>query len=263
VLALGEQSIRTILPLENGSIMVGGNFWTVDQSFINGLVRLTEDGVVDTSFKAGLHATVPVQRVKQAQDGGLLVATEFPPELVKLDSKGARIAAFNSPRELNIIDDLALDSEGRILFSTYEIVAVGEPPNYIPRYIVRRLLPDGKDDPDFQFQPSFQVPLSLQLQDDGQLLVGGRFEGGEGMDRSTVIRVNGTDERRIDLKRATDGSAVLRWNSRKARVYKIEEATNLAAPDWTLVHTMEGTGSGLEWNGGAITTKRFFRIRLD
>lgn len=76
------------------------------------------------------------------------------------------------------------------------------------------------------------------------------------------VYLAGNDQRLV-LRRAPDGNALVKWSSRLARLYRIEEATSLVLQNWKVVHTIEGTGGTLEWNTGSTPASRFFRMRLD
>lgn len=251
-----DAPINDVLPLEDGSMLVGGSFRDFKGKTVNGLVRLKEDGSLDTSFQADLGPKDYVSKLSRTSDGGYVVALSGAPHLVKLDAKGARDPGFISPSEFKTVFDLAVDSQGRILVVAY--INQGAP-------LVRlyRLLSDGSRDPEFEFEPIISTDFNVAVQPDDEIVVAGQIFERTGTERKSVFRIHGNDERRLELRRGLDGDSVVRWQSRKARTYKIEESTSLESPEWKAVHTAEGTGAMLQWNGGPNSNAKFFRMRRD
>jgi uncharacterized delta-60 repeat protein len=98
VLALEVQS--------DGKILVGGMFTSYNGAPVpNGILRLNEDGSLDTTFNnAGDGVDNYVQVIKVLSDGGILAGGQFtaynsvavPKHLFKLDSTGAFDTSFNT-----------------------------------------------------------------------------------------------------------------------------------------------------------------------
>lgn len=253
-----EKVVNAVVPLGEGSVLVGGGFRMVGGTIVNGLARFQESGTLDPIFNAALGPNDVVTKLRLTSDGGVLVGLSAAPFLLKLNQQAARFPGFQAPNDLGSVDDLAIDSQGRILVGTTVIQPNGE-----PRQVVVRLLNDGTRDTGFDFAPVLQVPLAVAVQDDDQVLVAGTFQEASGTERSTLLRIQAGDDQRLVVQRAPDGNARVRWSSRTARLYRIEEATSLELQNWKVVHTIEGTGGTLEWNTGSIPTQRFFRMRLD
>lgn len=245
-----------VLPLEDGSLLVGGSYREFKGKTVNGLVRLKEDGSLDTSFQADLGPEDYVEKLSRTSDGGVVAALLNAPRLVKLDARGARDPGFTPASELGSVGDLAVDSQGRIIVAAY--VNQGA-----PLYSLVRFLPDGTRDPEFEFEPILTSHFSVALQSNDEIVVAGQVFERTGTERRSVFRIHGNDERRLELRRGSNGGSVVRWQSRKARTYKIEQATSLESPDWKAVHAVEGTGGMQEWNTGSSSDARFFRMQVD
>ena len=96
---------------------------------------------------------------------------------------------------------------------------------------------------------------------DGQVLVGGEFWNTNGRERARLARINGTDERRIAIRRDGSGRAVVRINSRSGRRYTVEQASGLETPVWIPTGELTGTGLPVEWVGSGAGG--FIRVRAD
>jgi len=188
-----------ITPLDDGSILVGGNVYGVDGLPRYGLFRLQPDGRLDDTFNPGLEQYSSVfTMVKQASGhflvGGLLNRTgasnavpllRLTPDLQWDESfKTDRFVGGATPYGNSWITALLLQPDG-------EIVAGGsffEVGGYWRRQIVR-LTPDGHVDGCFDpglglggAEPAGPV-RRLALQADGRILVGGKFQGVDGHDQ--------------------------------------------------------------------------------
>ena len=253
-----EKVVNAVLPLGGGTFLVGGSFRMAGEAIVNGLVQFEDDGMLDHGFGAGLGPNDVVEKLWLAPDGGILVGLRAAPFLLKFNHQGAPFPGFEAPKDLGGVDDLAVDSEWRILIATGGTQSNGE-----PRHSLVRLLHDGTRDTGFDFAPVLQAPLAIALQEDDQVLVAGSFQEPSATERSTLLRIQAGDDQRLVLQRAPDGNARVKWSSRLARLYRIEEATSLELQNWKVVHTTEGTGGTLEWNTGSTPAPRFFRMRLD
>ncbi|GAA3998542.1 delta-60 repeat domain-containing protein [Hymenobacter fastidiosus] len=196
---LGETRQLSSLALQpDGKILVGGS-----NSFTPGaagaLVRLNANGTPDASFNIG--AGVPsglVNAIVVQPDGKIVVGGSFPSfngqtsRLVRLNPNGSLDAAFSpGTGPNNTVSTLALQPDGKILaggfFTTY---------NGQPAPGVTRLLPNGTLDNTFNpgFGPTTATGtassvLTLRLQSNGNILVGGNFVQFNGSATMRVARL--------------------------------------------------------------------------
>lgn len=200
-----NNTVRRIVPLPDGSLVLGGFFSSVQDSALTsfnrgGLVRISGTGAIDAAFAtAGGAATVPVRDVARQPDGKILVVGDF--------------TTFNGTarvRVARLLPDGTVDSsfatgtgpDGEVYAVLVQpdgkIVIGGAFTNYngVAREYLARLNADGSLDtgftgPDFADTSGWRVE-SLALQPDGKLLVGGTFYLGGSADRSGLCRVGST-----------------------------------------------------------------------
>ncbi|HOW64380.1 MAG TPA: immunoglobulin domain-containing protein [Verrucomicrobiota bacterium] len=120
-------SIHAISRQSNGSILVAGDFKTVDSQWCPGLARLLPDGTLDPAFAPGAdwptNGMVWARSVLSLQDHSILVAGQFSadltlgqPGLARLDSSGKLDQAFGPVcQRSGTVRAFALDSEQRLL----------------------------------------------------------------------------------------------------------------------------------------------------
>ena len=176
----GASTITYITGQNDGKIIVGGNFSTFNQFACSGIVRLDPNGAVDIpfSFSPGFNGDVECLVIQP--DGKIIVGGDFVKfngkpvnRLVRLLPDGLIDTTFNIGSGANaIVNGIKLQGDGRILiigeFSSY---------NGITKSRIARLNPDGSLDNTFHYTgfSSSVNPLTLDLQSDGKVVVGGNF----------------------------------------------------------------------------------------
>jgi uncharacterized delta-60 repeat protein len=190
--------IFAISVLPDTRILIAGDFTTYNNVARRSIARLNADGSLDTTFDPGEGPGGPVHALAQQPDGRILIGGSFSfvgdfPLLgvARLNPDGAVDLTF-SP--ISGADDtvytLALQNDGRIIaggaFSTYD----GE-----PRQGIVRINADGSLDP--SFNPGTGVDglvYSVDLDNNGQALIGGDFSSYNGSARNNLARLytNGT-----------------------------------------------------------------------
>ncbi len=101
-----DGTARVVVPLPDGTLVVGGAFTGLDGAGPAGLVRLNADGSPDTAFNTALGTgfDAQVRAVVRTLDGGLIVGGAFtslngatvPTGIVKLSADGTPDASFNA-----------------------------------------------------------------------------------------------------------------------------------------------------------------------
>jgi uncharacterized delta-60 repeat protein len=213
----------------DGRLLVWGNFSFPGAEARHGLALLTRDGAVDPTFRPpelwpghrsfeelGRYAPHPfITSVKLQPDGKLVLAGNFSRvngqprnSLLRLHPDGSVDESFG--RELRfdgLVWDLVTQPDGRIV--------VGGEFRHIndqPRPYIARLLPDGT--PDDSFQPnggptssSTVTIVTLDLQPDGRILMGGFFEQVDGQPMRNLARLNpdGTFDPTFQLRDGASG----------------------------------------------------------
>ena len=186
-----------------GDILIGGDFDKYQNNTRNKIARLNHDGNLDGAFDPGLgpqnggrpHA------IHVLNNGKILVAGDFKyfnnvraGGLARLLSNGAVDATFNSSYTKNNSEfdgdvfALAVQPDGKIIgagkFTKY---------NGVSRNGIARLNADGSLDS--SFNPglgimSTEFILSMALQTDGKIIIGGVFNSYNGVVRNGVARLN-------------------------------------------------------------------------
>jgi uncharacterized delta-60 repeat protein/M6 family metalloprotease-like protein len=180
--------VEKVLPLPDGSMVLGGWFNQIaDTSFNNlytrtGSTRLTATGAADPTFAAsGGTDTTPVYDLARQPDGRIIAVGNFTTfngtasnRIVRLLPDGSVDSSFNPGTGANgTVYAVLLQPDGKIIiggeFTSY---------NGTARQILARLNSDGSLDTGFTgpaFVSGFWSVHSLALQSDGKLLVGGIF----------------------------------------------------------------------------------------
>lgn len=118
-----SKTVKNILVLSTGKIMISGNFTAYNNTARGGLARLLGNGALDTSFTATSNGTVNAMCLQP--DGKIIIGGTFTTysgatanRLARITSGGATDAAFiaagGSTAE---VTDLTLQPDGRVLMS--------------------------------------------------------------------------------------------------------------------------------------------------
>ncbi|MBE7189918.1 MAG: hypothetical protein INR67_16640 [Jatrophihabitans endophyticus] len=199
--------VEAVAVQPDGKILAAGSFTVLNQTAGGGVVRLNADGSLDTGFNVGSGVVDDGGEVgvayalKVLPNGQILVGGAFQSfngvavaGLVRLNADGSLDPAYNAggagvaanPYGQDV-RAIALQDDGRVLvgghFSAYD----GQAAN-----CVARLQGDGTLDPSFNVGtgPDYGV-LSLAVQGDGKILVGGGYSSFDGNNNvEPLLRVN-------------------------------------------------------------------------
>jgi uncharacterized delta-60 repeat protein len=169
----------------DGKVLIGGIFTSVNDAAHPGVARLNDNGSLDSTFHAAgftRYPTSPVRSIVVQGDGKIVLSgrfrfgTGFPTvlaPLVRLNADGSLDASFSSTSTITSLltgRDLVLQPDGKF------VAAVDNS--------VYRFNSDGSKDTSFRqpvmtdgtFTPAIAgTPVSVQLQSDARILVGGIF----------------------------------------------------------------------------------------
>jgi len=186
--------IITLFLQNDGKILIGGDFTNFDDSNLNRIARINEDGSLDKTFDPGHGANSWVYSIKKQLDGKILLGGEFTlfdnipaNRIVRLNENGEIDQSFIFGLGFNdyVWSSLILPN-GKIIiaggFTSYN----GIPTNYIVQ-----LNSDGTIDPSFNIEsgPNAAV-FALTLQQDGKILIGGDFTQFNGEERNHIARLH-------------------------------------------------------------------------
>ncbi|WP_394775695.1 T9SS sorting signal type C domain-containing protein [Flavobacterium sp.] len=170
------------ISMQDEKVIVAGNFTTYNDLPAGRIVRLLENGTRDPGFNTGLGADAIIETIVVQSDGKILVGGRFNifngqsfSRLVRLNYDGSIDSGFNIGTGFDkFIYTIALQSDNKIIiggtFLSY---------NGISQKRILRLNPNGTLDTTFDAGSGFSNGdvLSLLIQPDDRILVGGTFSG--------------------------------------------------------------------------------------
>ncbi|HEY6228596.1 MAG TPA: Calx-beta domain-containing protein, partial [Verrucomicrobiae bacterium] len=207
----------------DGKIVIGGNFSAYGPTPRNGIARINQSGTLDFSFDPGTGAAASgsftVYAIAQQLDGKLIVGGDFElfnsvpaKRIVRLNRDGSVDTNFNTSVGANgSVRSLAVQPDGRILvggiFSSIQGVAANN---------IARLNPDGSVDTSFNAATDVVAAkrgangpvLSIAVQIDGKIVLGGDFGEYNGVTRRGITRLNsdGGNDPTINFGTGANGS---------------------------------------------------------
>ncbi len=189
-----NQTVNSISLQPDGKVLIGGEFTNYNGASRNRIARLNQDGSLDASFNPGNGANDLVNSFALQPDGKVLIGGFFTSYngisrnyITRLNANGSLDATFNPGTGTNnLVYAIALQPDSKVLigglFTTY---------NGASRNRVARLNADGGLDT--TFNPGIGANdrvLSLALQSDGKVLIGGFFTSYNGTPRNYIARLN-------------------------------------------------------------------------
>lgn len=266
--------IRSMAMLRNRTVLVSGVIANSDE----GLIRLDQDGNVDSSFATlilqGSFST-PVSTMSEYPDGRVLLAGDFTAingvvrnRIARLNADGAVDGVFAPGVGPDIeVKALAFESAGGILIGGRFNRVSG-----IPRDCVARLHPDGTLDPTFDPGSGIdgtreRAVYALATDPDGTIVIGGHFQGYNGIPRNGIARILGGQSRsRLRLLRPSlSGSEFAVFAlTEEGKNYVLEFKTSLTESVWKTISSFSGDGKEKRISDPtANVQQRFYRVRSE
>ncbi len=189
-------SVSAIAVQADGKIIIGGSFTSYNGTTRNNIARINADGSLDSTFNPGTGANSLVTNITIQANGKIIIGGGFTSYngtsrtyIARLNADGSLDGAFNpgsGPNEW--LNSVALQTDGKILinggFTSY---------NGIARKNIARLNTDGSLDT--RFNPGIGANgniISMALQPDGKILIGGPFTGYDNLSNSGIARILGS-----------------------------------------------------------------------
>jgi uncharacterized delta-60 repeat protein len=204
-------AVQAIALQPDGKIVIGGDFMSVDGHRRARLARLNVDGSLDSDFDPGGALNRDVRALLVQSDGRILAGGSFDAaggrrhnRITRLNANGTRDGSFNPGSGASkMVWALALQADGKILVA-------GDFPAFNDRPCghLARLQADGSFDSSFQIGSGADGPvLGLYVQDNGKILLGGKFAFFNGIPRNHLARLNpdGTVDVSFDVGIGSDG----------------------------------------------------------
>lgn len=196
--------VHAVAVQNDSRILVAGHFTTANGEARTNLVRLREDGTLDSSFKTNFTAGGAILAVVLQEDGKILIGGSFTninrvsrKGIARLNTDGSLDLSFNPLKAVDgVVKSIRIQADQRILIAGH-FFRVDE----TRRSGIARLLPSGALDA--TFDPGAGVALTaggtfddapsvddILIQGDGRLVIGGRFDEFDGSPRSNLARLN-------------------------------------------------------------------------
>jgi uncharacterized delta-60 repeat protein len=171
--------ISVVAVQADGRILLGGSFNNPAGTTGNNLVRISADGVLDTSFSPSPNAAVAALAVQS--DGKILVGGSFTDirgtsrnRIARLNADGSLDTAFD-PNAGERVNAIVVQSDGKIVIGgAFTTLQPNAATATTARNYMARLESNGAIDTAYNPAPSATVSAML-LQPDGQIVVGGSF----------------------------------------------------------------------------------------
>lgn len=177
----------------SGSIVIGGDFTSVNGTTRTRIARLNANGTVDGSFVPtntinNSVLAVAVQTNNAVIIGGLFSGSTFPLYNARLNADGTTDASFASYPN-GAVYAIAIQPDGKIVIGGAFTTVNGA-----ARYRIARLNSDGSLDNTFQngLAGASSNVRCIQIQSDGKILIGGDFTTVDSTTRSYVARLTST-----------------------------------------------------------------------
>jgi uncharacterized delta-60 repeat protein/prepilin-type N-terminal cleavage/methylation domain-containing protein len=190
--------VRAIAPLPDGKVLIGGNFLGVDGASRSRIARLNANGTVDTTFGNGMTLSDnAVQAIVPLSDGKVLVGGYFTtfngvsrPYIVRIQADGTVDTTFTNGQTGpgSVVEAIALQPDGKMVIGGWFTNVSGSARNR-----VARLNADGTHDTTFANGSTLADTwvLSVALQPDGKVLIGGDFTIVNGTTVNRITRLGG------------------------------------------------------------------------
>jgi uncharacterized delta-60 repeat protein len=168
-----DRPILKLVVQEDNKIIIGGAFTTLNGSAVKPLIRLNEDGTVDNTFQCAIDE---VTSFDLQSDGKLVAITDS--YFVRLNADGTLDGSFSFGNYVPSYSPIAIGPNDEIYYVSYSILF--------------KVLKDGADDNTFLSGTGTTDGSisSIDVQDDGKILLGGYFTTYNGFTSNSIVRVN-------------------------------------------------------------------------
>ena len=204
----GSGSIREVKVLDNGKIIIAGNFNQIGNTTISAVARLNADGSLDSSFNLNFPPFVSIRTLEVQPDGKIIVAGQYYTiyEIFRRYLPNGSIDTSFNGDESYYIYDIKYQDNGKIMiagpFSEY---------SGITRHNVARLNNDGTLDTSFD---SYNLPqngttytiFNILVLDDGNYILSGSFNTYDGLPSKYLAKIeaDGTINSSFDVELGPD-----------------------------------------------------------
>jgi uncharacterized delta-60 repeat protein len=191
-----SSAVNAIAIQADGKAVIGGTFTTINGVARNRIARLNSNGSLDAVFSPGTGADGAVSEVVVQADGKVLIGGAFTTingvarsRIARLNSNGSLDSTFASAVGAGangVVSEVAVQADGKVLIGGAFTTINGVTSNRIAR-----LNSDGSLDTTFNSGTGASNNVSaISVQNDGKILIGGRFTTFNGVERKKIARLN-------------------------------------------------------------------------
>jgi uncharacterized delta-60 repeat protein len=188
-------TVRTLLLQEDGNLIVGGDYLSLNGIPASYLTRLNPDGSIDESFNTGTGFNGKIYASYLQSDGKIIVGGSFTTyngisagRLIRLNPDGSYDPSLNTTvgATTGIIHDIAMQSDGKIIivgsFTKYTNSTVNR---------VARLLPNGTLDSSFLTGYGSALNITdVKIDSNEKIILTGNFTEFNRTSTNHIVRLN-------------------------------------------------------------------------
>ena len=186
--------VDSITLQQDGKIIIGGWFTSINGIARRMIARLNADGSLDTGFDPGTGASTWIYTTAVQSDGKILIGGYFTSyngyarsKIARLNADGSLDTTFNIGSGFNNdVNDIKIQSDGKIVIGGIFTVYNGNTSNYLAR-----LNADGSIDTGFNVGIGPSQPVKcIEVLSSGKILVGGNFSSWNSAPKPGLARLN-------------------------------------------------------------------------
>ena len=204
-------SIRAIYELDNGKMLIGGQFMSLNGKMRDSYARIHPNGLIDNSFLSqGINDEVVTMAIQQDEKvilGGNFTTfdTVTQNRIIRINGlDGTKDSSFNIGSGFNnSVKIITIQPNGKIIvggeFTTYN--------EQVANHLIR-LNEDGTIDNSFNIGLGFNGYVkTIILQPDGKIIVGGNYTEYDGQIQNYIIRLNenGSKDSTFNIENSFNG----------------------------------------------------------
>lgn len=186
-----NSSVNCVGLQPDGKLVLSGYFSKYNETAVEYIVRLNQDGSLDTSFDPGLGPNSPAETIAFQSDGKILIGGSFNTYdglsqkfVARLNSEGSLDYLFRTTPNSTICKILPLNNGKIFLGGSFSSI------NGKSKYGIVLINPNGSLDESFNAGSGGTTINEIQIQQDGKILVGGSFTTFSGTTRNRIARLN-------------------------------------------------------------------------
>jgi len=186
-----NSSVKCVGLQPDGKLVLSGYFSRYNETAVRYIVRLNQDGSLDTTFDPGLGPDSPAETIAVQSDGKILIGGSFntfdglsQERVARLNAGGSLDYLFRTTPNSTIYKILLLNNGKIFLGGSFSSV------NGKSKSGIALINPNGSLDESFNAGSGGTTINEIQIQQDGKILIGGSFTTFSGTARNRIARLN-------------------------------------------------------------------------